>query len=271
MRKPLFGRIGGIGLYAAAYIAFLYGPVLFIPLFSFNDAVVIKFPLAGFTTKWYAAMFGDGELMRALGNSLKVGGVVAVISTVLGTIAAKAVTRYRMPGRGPVVGFIMSPLVLPGIIMGVALLIIFNNILAMPLSLFTIGFGHTLICLPFAMAVMMSRLEGFDKALEEASLDLGESGWMTFWRVTFPLAVPGVIASLLLSFTTSFDEFIMAFFLAGNETTLPIFIYSQMRFPARLPMVLALGALILLVSFVLVILALRLTRRGMPSKAGVGI
>ncbi len=250
-------------------MVFLYGPVLFIPLFSFNDAIFAKFPLIGLTTRWYGEMIADSGLLQALGNSLKVGAIVSVISTVLGTIAAKAVTRYRMPGKGPVIGFIMSPLVLPGIIMGVALLIIFNNILSMPLSLFTVGFGHTLICLPFAMAVMMSRLEGFDRALEEASFDLGEGAWMTFWRVTFPLALPGIVASLLLCFTTSFDEFIMAFFLAGNETTLPVFIYSQMRFPARLPIVLALGAIILMISFVVIMVALRLTRRGV-TLGGIG-
>jgi len=126
----------------------------------------------------------------------------------------------------------------------------------------TIGIGHMLECTAFSMVVMISRLEGFDKNLEEASLDLGENAWSTFRRVTFPLAIPGLIASLLLTFTISFDEFILAFFLAGNEATLPIYIWSQLRFPTKLPSVLALGACILGVSFIVVTFAEWVRRRG---------
>jgi spermidine/putrescine transport system permease protein len=115
---------------------------------------------------------------------------------------------------------------------------------------------------PFALAVLLSRFDGFDKSLEEASLDLGESGWMTFWRVTFPLVMPGVISSLLLSFIVSFDDFLIAFFVSGTQPTLPVFIWSQLRFPARLPGVLALGALILVASCVLVVFAEWMRRRG---------
>ncbi|MCP4334026.1 MAG: ABC transporter permease, partial [Gammaproteobacteria bacterium] len=181
-----------------------------------------------------------------------------------------AVTRYRMPGRGPVITFIMLPLVIPGIIMGIALLVIAKTI-GMGLSLYTIGLGHLMVSTPFAMLVMVSRLEGFDKNLEEASKDLGDSPWSTFWRVTFPLALPGIIASLLLTFTISFDEFILAFFLAGNETTLPVYIWGQMRFPTKLPIVLALGACILMVSFVVVTFAEWYRRRGVQLKTDSGV
>ena len=109
--------------------------------------------------------------------------------------------------------------------------------------------------MPFSLTVLIARFEGFDKNLEEASADLGENEWMTFWRVTFPLMLPGIIASLLLTFITSFDEFLVAYFLSGTEATLPIYIWGQLRFPERLPMVLALGAIILTVSVALVILA----------------
>jgi spermidine/putrescine transport system permease protein len=119
----------------------------------------------------------------------------------------------------------------------------------------TVVLGHLLICVPFAITVLMSRFDGFDKSLEEASLDLGETGWMTFWRVTFPLVLPGVISSLLLTFIVSFDEFLIAYFLAGTDTTLPIYIWGALRFPAQLPKVLALGAMIILASSVLVVLA----------------
>jgi spermidine/putrescine transport system permease protein len=258
-------RFDLLGIYAVCFIVLLYGPVLLLPLFSFNDAIYIAFPLKSFTTKWYAEMVNNPSLMAALENSLKVGVSVAIVSTVLGLLAAKAVTRYRLPGKGPIVATIMIPLVVPSIILGVALLVILRKVFNVDLSLWTIAAGHVLICVPFSMLVLISRLEGFDKSLEEASLDLGESAWSTFWRVTFPLALPGIVSSLLLTFTESFDEFVIAFFLAGNESTLPIFIWSQLRFPNKLPGVLALGSCILVLSFVVVVLAEVVRRRGVQS------
>ena len=184
-----------------------------------------------------------------------------MFATILGIFGAKAMTRYRLPGQKPVVFIIMLPLVIPGIILGVALLILMSR-MGVPLSLYTVALGHVLISVPFAMATMIPRFEGFDKSMEEASADLGENSIWTFWRVTFPIMFPGVLASLLLCFTISFDEFIMAFFLAGTEPTLPIFIYSQLRFPQKLPGVLALGACILVISFVVVFFSQWLRRRG---------
>ncbi len=125
---------------------------------------------------------------------------------------------------------------------------------------------HIVICAPFAITVLMSRMEGFDRSLEEASLDLGESSWMTFWRVTLPLALPGVISSLLLCFMVSFDDFLIAYFLAGNEATLPIYIWGQLRFPYKLPSVLALGALILMASAVLVVIAEWIRSHGLKDR-----
>ena len=257
-------------LYAVWYLAFLYIPVLFLPLFSFNDSIYVAFPLKGFTLEWYGDMMDNPALLRALENSVKVGVIVALTTTLLGLFAAKAMTRYHMPGKGPVTSFIMLPLVVPGIILGIALLVITNQ-LGLPLSLFTIGLAHTLICVPFAMLVLMSRLEGFDKNLEEASYDLGEGAFQTFVRVTLPLAWPGILASVLLTFTISFDEFILAFFLAGNEVTLPIYIWSQLRFPNRLPMVLSLGACILVFSFFIVTFAEVMRRRGVGPQSGAAI
>jgi len=258
-------------LYAIGFLGSVYLPVLLLPMFSVNDSLYVAFPLKGFTLKWYDQMINDRRLIEAFRNSVQVGAIVAVISTAFGLLAAKAVTRFRLPGGGPVTGVIMLPLVVPGIILGIALLVIARKLLDLDLSLWTITAGHVLLCVPFSMLVLVSRLEGFDKNLEEASLDLGENGWRTFWRVTFPLALPGVVASLLLCFTTSFDEFVLAFFLAGNETTLPIFIFSSLRFPARLPGTLALGSSILIASFVLVTFSEWLRRRGVEGAAPGGL
>ncbi len=256
-------------LYALAYLAFLYIPVLFLPLFSFNNGTYIAFPLKGFTTEWYEKMFVDQAMLNSLLNSLKVGGVASIAATLLGIFGAKAVTRYRIPGKKPMVFVIMLPLVVPGILLGVALLIMMKQ-LGIELSLITVTMGHVLICVPFAMATLIPRFEGFDKSMEEASADLGANAWWTFWRVTFPMVLPGVVASLLLCFTISFDEFIIAFMLAGNEATLPIHIFSQLRFPARLPPVLALGSAIMAVSFIVVFFAQWLTRRGVSSQSAPG-
>jgi len=257
-------------LYALFYLAFLYIPVMFLVLFSFNDSIYIKFPLTGFTTQWYVELFHNEPMFAALLNSLKVASATSVFATVLGIFGAKAVTRYRMPGKAPAVFVIMLPLVIPEIIMGVALLILVTRI-GIPLSLYTVTLGHILISVPFAMATLMSRFEGFDRSMEEAAADLGDNAWWTFWRVTFPMVFPGVLASLLLCFTISFDEFIMAFFLAGTEPTLPIFIYSQLRFPLKLPGVLALGAIILAVSFIVVVFSQWLRRRGIDGASTSGL
>jgi spermidine/putrescine transport system permease protein len=252
--KTIGHKKNGLLFYALAYLAFLYVPVLVLPVFSFNNSEFIAFPLSGFTTRWYAALASDSEMQHALGNSLKVGIVTALLSTILGLTAARAVTRYRMRGAGAALGFISLPLFIPDIVLGLSLLMLLGAARLL-LSLAAVVLGHLLVCVPFALTVLIARFEGFDRNLEEASADLGENGWMTFWRVTFPLMLPGIVASLLLTFITSFDEFLLAYFLSGTEATLPVYIWGQLRFPERLPMVLALGAIILTVSVGLVILA----------------
>ncbi len=253
------------GVYTIIYLLFIYIPVLLLPLFSFNDGLYVAFPMQGFTLRWWEEMVQQTGMHRALANSFQVALPVSFISTALGICSAKALTSQRLFGAKFMVGLFTLPLVIPFIILGIALLIAFNAI-DVKLSLLTVGIGHVLICTPFALFVLMSRLESFDKSIEEAGRDLGETAWMTFWRVTFPIALPGVIASLLLTFTISFDEFLLAFFLTGNDSTLPIYIWSQLRFPIKLPGVLALGSAILVVTAILVFIAERL-RRQSPKEA----
>ena len=253
-------RLNGFALYAILYLTFLYLPVAVLPVFSFNDSQYITFPLSGFTVKWYAALADSHGLQNALINSLKVGISVAVISTILGIFAAKSVTRYRMKRSGFLIGFIMVPLVIPEIILGISLLITFS-LGGVKLSLITVGIGHLMLCVPFSMLVLISRMEGFDSSLEEAAQDLGENAWGTFWRVTLPIIFPGIVASLLLTFTISFDEFVLAFFLSGTDATLPVHIWSQLRFPEKLPTVLSLGAIIVVASTIVIFMA-ELIRRG---------
>src|SRR5262249_16180179 len=159
-------------LYGLAFVVFLYAPVLLLPLFSFNDNIFAIFPLKGFTLKAYDELANDTKLLTAVQNSVVVGICVAVVSTAFGLLAAMAVTRYRLPGKGPVVGTIMLPMVIPSIILGVALLVLVRQVFDIELSLWCVGAGHVLLCVPFSMLVLISRLEGFDKNLEEAAMDL---------------------------------------------------------------------------------------------------
>jgi spermidine/putrescine transport system permease protein len=258
-------RIDGLWIYAILFVAFVYGPVLLMPLFSLNDAVFATFPIKGLTFKHYGEMAANTSMMLSLQNSLGIAIAVTLISTALSIPAAMALTRYRLPGAAPIISFMMLPMVVPSIIIAVALLVIILKFLGLNLSLWTVAAGHVLICLPFCMSVLMSRLEGFDPSLEEASRDLGCSAWQTFWRLTFPLAVPGIISSLLLGFVISFDEFVIAFFLTGTDTTLPVYLFSQLRFPNKLPGTLALGSLILIGSALLVIIAEVIRMRGAKS------
>ena len=254
--------------FALLYLAFLYIPVLLLPLFSFNDNVYVTFPMKGFTLKWYQAMVMNQPLVDAFVASVQVGITVSVISTLMGLLAAMAMTRYNFPGKAAITSLIMVPLVIPYIILGVSLLILARQALDINLSLWTIGLSHVLVCVPLSMLVLMARMEGFDKSLEEASFDLGEGAWRTFWRVTFPLAVPGIISSFLLCFSTSFDEFVLAFFLSGTEPTLPIYMYSLLRFPSKIPGALALGSCILMGSILVIVFAEWYRRRGVETKQG---
>ena len=265
-------RYGALTAYVVGYLVFLYGPVLLLPLFSFNNSLYISFPLKGFTFEWYRQMVDNEQLMESLQASLKVAVGVSVVSTILGVLAAKALTQYYLPGRGAITGFLMLPLVILSLVLALALLFIMRRVFDAELSLYTVAAGHVMLCVPYSMLVMISRLDGFDRNLEEASFDLGESAWQTFWRITFPLAWPGIVSSLLLCFSASFDEYVLAAFLSGNQTTLPVFIYSQLRFPQRLPGVLALGSCILVGSVVMVTLSEWIRRRGVqPQEAARGL
>jgi spermidine/putrescine transport system permease protein len=256
-----------LAAYAVVFAIVLYLPILFIPIFSFNSGVYVKFPLEGFTFQWYIDLFNREPLIKAFWNSVKVACFVSVLSTVIAVPAALAIARYRMPGKAPAVSFMMLPLVLPGLIMGVALLGLLNR-MGVTLSLVTVTVGHMAICLPYAISVLLPRFIGFNRSLEEASADLGEPPLRTFWRVTLPCNFPGILACLLMTFTISFDEYFMAFFLSGPQSTLPMYIWGQLRFPQDFPSLLALSSLILLFSFVLVFTSLRLSRVGQPALSG---
>jgi spermidine/putrescine transport system permease protein len=250
--------------YALLYLAFLYAPILMIPLFSFNSSIYVAFPLKSFTWNWYAGLLADDRLHEAFFNSLKVGILASLAATGAGTLTAYALARRQSKQARWIATVALSPLVIPGIILGIALLIVVNLIGLGP-SLTAVLLGHICLCLPLTILVMKGRFAAYSQSIEEAAMDLGATEWTTLLLVSLPIVMPGIMSCLMLSFTTSFDEFIVSFFLVGTEPTLPLFIWSQLRFPNQLPLMLALGTLILLVSCGLVLCAEGVRRRGLAA------
>ncbi|PZX18472.1 spermidine/putrescine transport system permease protein [Palleronia aestuarii] len=248
--------------YVLTYLVFLYAPIVLLPIFAFNDSTVIAFPLTGFTTRWFEALPATPELVRSVRTSLSIAVSASILATLLGLCAARVNARYAFPGRAAVLGFVMLPLILPEILVAVSLLVVLLT-LGVQLNALTVVLGHTLICMPFAIAILNGAFGNLDPAIEEAAIDLGCSRWQAFRMVTLPLIAPGIISSLLIGFTISLDEFIIAFFLTGSDPTLPVYLWAQLRFPARLPIVMALGTLLVALSVILLCGAEWVRRRGM--------
>jgi spermidine/putrescine transport system permease protein len=186
---------------------------------------------------------------------------------VLGVLAARSVVRYKWPGKPVALGLIMVPLVLPEMIVAMALLVVLLS-LGISLSLLTIILGHVLICMPFAVAILTSSFQSLDKSLEEAALDLGETPWSTFRLIVLPLVMPGILASFLITFTISIDEFIISNFLGSGEPILSVYIFAQFRFPAKVPSMLALGTILVVFSIILLSIAEFFRRRGIAKSGG---
>jgi spermidine/putrescine transport system permease protein len=254
-------------VYAVAYLVFLYAPILLLPLFAFNDSIVIAFPLAGFTSGWFAEMWADQQMFNALQNSLVVALSTAAIATMLGLFAARASTRFNFTGKGGILALVMLPLVLPEMILAMSLLVALLSV-GISLSILTVIMGHVLICTPFAVAILTSAFQSLDKSLEEAAYDLGETPSSTFRLIILPLVMPGIVSSFLICFTVSLDEFIIAYFLSGTEPMLSAYIYGQFRFPANVPKVMALGTILVLLSICLLAIAEYYRRRGIARTGG---
>jgi spermidine/putrescine transport system permease protein len=257
----------GLRIYAVLYLVFLFAPIFLLPVFAFNAGTVIAFPLQGFTLDWFRTLLDNPSMHTALKNSLIIAVTVSIISTSLGIFAARASTRYIFPGKGGIMGIIMLPLVMPEIILAVALLVILLQI-GFPLGMFAVILGHVLVCTPFTIAILNGAFLSLDKSLEEAAYDLGETRASTFRLIILPLVMPGIISSLLISFIISLDEFLMAFFLAGSMTTLPTYIWSQLRFPTEIPSIMALGTILVCLSVILLTIAEYFRRRGVARTGG---
>lgn len=243
-----------------AMLALLYLPIAILFVFSFNENTTLSFPLEGFTLDWYGSVLGNGPMLAAARNSLVVGIASATVATTLGCLVAIAVLRFRFRGRALLVALAGLPLLVPFVVMGVAFFLLFV-LLDIPRSLLTVAVGHSVCSIPYATLILLARLAGLDPAMEDAAMDLGATYPVALRRVVLPLMGPTLLSAWLTCFIVSFDEIALAIFLVGGDPTFPVFLYGQLRFAQRLPVLIAMAVLLMIGTVALTLVALRLRAR----------
>lgn len=249
-----------LGPFYAAILILLYLPIAILFVFSFNAGTTLSFPLKGLTLDSYASVVDNAAMLNAARNSFLVGIGSATLATVLGCMVAISVLRFRFRGRAGLLALAGLPLVVPFVVMGVAVFLLFVAVDA-PRSLLTVTLGHSVIAVPFATLIVIARLSGLDPALEDAAMDLGATYPTTLRRVVLPLMGPTLLSAWLTCFIVSFDEIALAIFLVGGDPTFPVFLYGQLRFAQRLPVLIAMAVLLMIGTVALTLLALRLRGR----------
>ena len=247
------------GTWTVGVFVFLYIPILLLVVYSFNDSK-LNLTWVGFTTKWYGALFQNEVLLRAFKNSLIVAGATTALSVFLGTTAAWLLYRYRFPAQQLIGLLIFIPMVMPEVLMGTSLLVLFVT-LGIPLGYGTLIIAHTTFCFPFVLVGVQARLQGLDPSLEEAAQDLGATPLKAFWLVIVPYLMPAIVAGALMAFTLSFDEYIVTVFTSGAESqTLPLKVYGMVRVGLN-PQLNALSTLFIGITALLVIGSQIFTRK----------
>lgn len=280
-RNRLIRRVGTIGLWFNPIFSyfFLWAPILILVLFSFNESKSVA-SFTGFTLKWYnnilnnvvgaESAFSTEIMLNAFGNSIFVGVVATAISTVLGTTIALSMARGDFPGKKLMDGLLFLPVVIPEITQAISLAIFFQVVFDWINTLtgqrilpgfHTIIIAHVTFSTSYVAIVVRARLADMNPRLEEAARDLGANAWQTFWRVTFPLILPGIIAGALLAFTLSLDDFVVTFFNKGvGTTTLPIFVYGLLKLTVT-PEVNAISTIMMVLSTILIGISLAMQGR----------
>ncbi len=226
------GRLvrGALVGWAVFIYFFLFAPIILLVLFSFNTNRYGTLPITGWTFHWYRDVFNDFQVQDAIKTTLQVAVEVTALSTFVGTAAAFPLVRSNLPFRSGIRAALTLPIMLPGLLIGVSLLTFFTSVLHVQLSNQTVVIGQSVFTTPFVILVVAARLEGFDRSLERAASDLGASTWQRLRYVVLPLIGPAVFAGALFAFTLSLDEFVITLFLIGGGNTLPIYIYTQVKF-----------------------------------------
>jgi spermidine/putrescine transport system permease protein len=261
------GRAPFLTVYAWLVYAFLYLPIIVLVVYSFSSSGVGGFPPSGWTLDWYRQLFADGALWDAVGNSLIVAAIAVAIALGLGLPAALALDRADFPGKALFRRLVLLPLILPGIITGLSLLMLFVAA-GMKLSLVTVTLGHGTALISVATTEIFAGLQKLERAQEEASLDLGATPLSTFWRITLPNLRVSLVAAALLIFTLSLDEIAVSFFLIGRDNTLPLEIWSRLR-RGITPEINAISTLMLLFSILTILIWYRLRTRSQRVDAKV--
>jgi spermidine/putrescine transport system permease protein len=220
----------GFRIWFGAVMVFLYLPILFMIIFSFDESSTPGLPITGFTLHWYDVLLNNRVLIRAVGNSITVAAVVALLATVIGTMAAFVVVRGRIRYPNATRIAFTLPIMVPGVLIGVSLLIYFARAADITLSLVTVIAGQLVVTVPFVLLIVASRLQGFDRSLEWAAADLGASPRQAIRHIVLPLIAPAILAGALISVTLSIDEFVITWFTVGSQPTLPTYIYTQVKF-----------------------------------------
>ena len=246
--------------YYFGLILLLYLPIALLFLFSVNSNASLSFPINQLTLDWYRQLFDADAVLRSARNSLVVALGSSLTATALGTMVSILLLRYKFRGQNILVGLAVLPLIVPYVVLAVALLILFSA-LQIDRSLWTVGIAHTVVALPYTLLIIASRMAGFDPAIEEAAMDLGADYPTTLRRVVLPLIFPAMVSAWLTAFTVSFDEFALALFLSGTQPTFPVYLFSQLRFANRLPIMIALAVLLMIGTLTLVFLAERFRQR----------
>ena len=245
--------------YFFGLIALLYLPIVILFLFSINSNTFLSFPLQGFTFEWYQKLFVSEALLRSARNSLVVALGSSLTATLMGTMVALLMMRYQFRSKGLLIAMAVLPLIVPYIVLAVALFLLFS-VLNVDRSLLTVGIAHTVVALPYVLLIVGARLAGFDASVEEAAMDLGADYPTTLRRIVLPMIAPAMVSAWLTAFTVSFDEFALALFLAGTQPTFPVYLYGQLRFANRLPIMIALAVLMMIGTLTLVLIAERVRR-----------
>ena len=245
-----------LGIAAASALGFLYGPIITLMVFSFNDNPITKLPLTGWTLDWYYKALTNSDLLAALWNSVIVAVAAVIICLVIGIPTAFALDRFDFRGKTLFRRLVILPITLPGIITGVSILAFFS-MAGVKLSLVTVIIGHGTALTAIVVTNVFARLQRFDRRIEEASADIGARPWQTFVYITLPNIRSAIIGSALIAFTLSFDEIPVTYFLTGRDNTLPMYIWSVVR-RGITPEINAIGTIIVALSIVLIFLSVLL-------------
>jgi len=237
-----------LSTYFYLFMLVIYLPLLSLLVFSFNDSLSAGFPWKGFTLRWWETFFSDPVALTTVKNSFVVAVATAVVATFMGLGVAFVLVRRVFRGQNVLLSSLVVPIAVPYLLIAVGLFLLLRVGLDLEFSLFTVAIGHIVVALPYSTLVLMARLIGFDRSLEEAAQDLGATGFTTFRKITFPLITPGIFVSMFLAFIISLEDVIIANFLVGGDLTVPMFVWGRLRRWEGLPMAMALSSFMVIIA-----------------------